>query len=94
MPTPTLTERAPRGAPCEIAATMAFAHRQVFGHHRSVDDPHGLLCACPAPYHAPATRIGEERADRLVVLLTKFAYKVHTPGEQTEMLALIKEATP
>lgn len=90
----TTLERPPHGAPCEIASTMAFAHRQVFGHQRSADDSHGLNCACPSTFDSLATRLGTDRGDRLVDLLTKFAYRVHTPDEQTEMLALIQEGRP
>lgn len=79
---------------CEMVDVMDFAHRQIFGHPRSVDDKHGLNCACPGTWNAPAVTLGDERAERLVCLLTKFAYRVHTPDEQTEMLALIKEARP
>lgn len=90
----TLTLERPVGVPCEIAATMAFAHHQVFGHWRDDDNPHDYGCACPAPPASIAARIGDESGDRLVVLLTKFAYRVHTPDEETEMLALIQEAKP
>lgn len=88
----TTTLERPHGAPCEIAATMAFAHLQVFGHWRDGNQDCHYGCGCPNPLAAPAVRLGAERGERLVVLLTKFAYRVHTPDEQTEMLALIQEA--
>ena len=78
---------------CEIAAVMAFARDQVYGHWRDGQHSHEPFCACPTPNEASVVWLGTDRADRLVVLLTKFAYQIHTPDEQAEMLALIKEAT-
>lgn len=76
---------------CELVGVMQFATDQVYGHHRSADHPHGLFCACPPPWDCHATRLGQTKADALVILLTKFAYQVHTDAEQERMLDLIAE---
>lgn len=89
----TLVASPPTGTLCEIAKVMAAAHNNVFGHWAGDDAPDGhVFCGCPNPIEAIGARLGVERGERLVVLLTKFAYQVHTPDEQTEMFALIKEA--
>lgn len=80
----------PTCTPCEIARVMADAHKRVFGHWGG--DSEHQLCSCPTPDTSIASRIGAAQAERLVVLLTKFAYQVATPGERAEMVALIKSA--
>ncbi len=77
---------------CEIVNVMEFAHQQVYGHLRSEDHPHGLFCACPPPWDCPATRLGETKADALVILITRFAFQVHTPEDLDELLSLNQQA--
>lgn len=90
MPTATIDPPVVDVPLCEVVSVMRAAYLRIHGHWgRDRRCHHG--CACPIPPEAIATRLTDDQAERLVILLVRFAYAIHTPDEQTEMLALITQ---